>query len=150
MDEQDEHGASHRHCPACGADVPDGSRFCGVCGADTLAAQASADASADATPGDTASDMASDMAGGAPDETPDEARMADAPADTADHTNEKLCAWCGAYSPLDAVRCVACNAVFPTPEGDQALEHAAQERIKAMEGDLKRRRKGGWWPFGSR
>jgi ribosomal protein L40E len=132
MDEQDEHGASHRHCPACGADVPDGSRFCGVCGADTLAAPASADANT------------------TPDEAPDAARRADAPEDDADHTNEKLCAWCGAYSPLDAVRCVACNAVFPTPEGDQALEHAAQERIKAMEGDLKRQRKGGWWPFGSR
>jgi hypothetical protein len=52
-------------------------------------------------------------------------------------------------NPPDAVRCVACAAVFPTPEGNEALERAAQARIQSMESELNERR-GGWWPFRSR
>jgi hypothetical protein len=44
---------------------------------------------------------------------------------------------------------VACAAVFPTPEGNEALERAAQARIQSMESELNERR-GGWWPFRSR
>jgi ribosomal protein L40E len=65
-------------------------------------------------------------------------------------TDGKHCTWCGAYSPQDAKRCVSCDATFPTPEGDEALERAAQARIKAMEGDLQQQRQRGWWPFRSR
>jgi hypothetical protein len=39
--------------------------------------------------------------------------------------------------------------MFPTPEGDAALERAAQARIQAIESELKQRR-AGWWPFRAR
>jgi hypothetical protein len=39
--------------------------------------------------------------------------------------------------------------MFPTPEGDAALERAAQARIQAMESELRQRR-AGWWPFRAR
>jgi hypothetical protein len=61
----------------------------------------------------------------------------------------RVCLWCGAVSPSEAARCVACDAVFPTPEGDAALERAAQARIQAMESELRQRR-AGWWPFRAR
>lgn len=145
MDDYDEQGTPHRHCPTCGADVAAEARFCGVCGADMLAEQAPASASSEETPGEA---------------SPDAVDVTDSPADSASHAETshagatqadgKLCDWCGAYSPQGAARCVSCGAVFPTPEGDMALEHAAMQRIKAMEGDLQRQRKGGWWPFRSR
>lgn len=60
----------------------------------------------------------------------------------------RACLWCGAINPKGAARCATCDAVFPTPEGDAALERAAQERISEMEKQLRQR--GGWWPFRSR
>jgi hypothetical protein len=70
-------------------------------------------------------------------------------AGQADGSAGRTCPWCDAVNPPDAVRCVACAAVFPTPEGNEALERAAQARIRSMESELNERR-GGWWPFRSR
>ena len=44
---------------------------------------------------------------------------------------EKLCAWCGARSPASAERCQQCNAAFPKPELDAALQRDSDERIAA-------------------
>lgn len=137
MDTQDDHETPQRHCPTCGAEMPANARFCGSCGSDTLPATPAEPAKAPAaervaaTPAASASPAAS---------------QANAEVSAADGQH---CTWCGAYSPPDARRCVSCDAAFPTPEGDEALERAAQARIKAMEGDLQQQRQRGWWPFRS-
>lgn len=140
MDTQDTNTALSRHCPTCGAAMPAGARFCGACGSDTLLAETMPEAPAE-TP-------AAQRVPVAP--PPSAEPAAQASAQAADATNGKHCTWCGAYSPQDAKRCVSCDATFPTPEGDEALERAAQARIKAMEGDLQQQRQRGWWPFRSR
>lgn len=111
--------------------MPANARFCGSCGSDTLPAEPATEPAAErmaATPAASASPAGTQVSA----------------------ADGKHCTWCGAYSPQDAKRCVSCDAVFPTPEGDEALERAAQARIKAMEGDLQQQRQRGWWPFRSR
>ena len=52
---------------------------------------------------------------------------------------------------MDAATCSSCGATFPTPEGDEALERAARERIADMQADISKPRGGAsWWPFRSR
>lgn len=131
-----------RRCPSCGAAMPAEARFCGACGAETAPAPASdADAPAASEPVTAAPVTAAPVAS---------APAPKAPASVVAQSGDgRLCLWCGARSPLEAATCVACGAVFPTPEGDAALERAAQERIRAMESDLKPPR-AGWWPFRAR
>ncbi len=50
----------------------------------------------------------------------------------------------------DAKTCVSCDAAFPTPEGDEALERAARARIDDMQADINKARGASWWPFRSR
>jgi ribosomal protein L40E len=66
-----------------------------------------------------------------------------------DDADGRVCPWCDAINAPDAVTCVSCGAVFPTPAGDEALERAAQARIQSMESELRQRRSG-WWPFRAR
>lgn len=131
-----------RRCPTCGATMPADARFCGACGMDT----------APDTALDTAPNTMTDVAmTAAPAEQPAEptTTVAASASDAAQSGEGRLCLWCGARSPLEATSCAACGAVFPTPEGDAALEHAAQARIRAMESELKQPR-AGWWPFRAR
>ena len=134
-----------RRCPTCGASMSQDARFCGACGSDSL----------------PASDHAAPTAGVAPPPPPPlpapaapaEAPVAPPPAFSAPAPSAiaggRICPWCDAPNPPDGVRCVVCGAVFPTPEGDEALERAARARIQSMEADIKPI-KAGWWPFGSR
>ena len=122
--------APARQCPACGATMPQDARFCGACGSESQPTAAAPDAAeqAPATP---------------PPPVAQAAPVASVIGDA------RICPWCDARNPLDAASCVACGAVFPTPEGDEALERAARARIQSMEADI-RPVKAGWWPFRSR
>lgn len=109
-------------CPACGAQVPSTARFCGDCGAEVI-----------------------------PSEVAVNAPLAPAPFGSVEPTEDgKLCNWCRAMSPKDALRCVNCDAMFPTPEGDEAVERAARERIEDLNEDIRKIRASNWWPFRSR
>ena len=132
-----------RRCPTCGADMPQDVRFCGSCGTESLPTAASeAPAVVEHAP------AAAPSAPSVP--PPPVAAAPAAPAPAAPLTGDsRTCTWCGASNPLLAARCVACGAVFPTPEGDEALERAARARIQSMEADIKPV-KAGWWPFRSR
>ena len=131
---------SERRCPACGAAMLAEARFCGTCGME----------SAPATTPATTPAVESDAVAAATSAAAESAPTAAPPAsDAAQSGDGRLCLWCGVRSPLEATSCAACGAVFPTPEGDAALEHAAQARIQAMESELKERR-AGWWPFRAR
>ena len=135
-----------RSCPACGAAMPQQARFCGACGADSQAFQERQSTVSEppvAVEAQAAPAMSSDAAIEAA-----RASGAAEPRHAASVADGRACPWCGAINSRGAARCSVCDAVFPTPEGDAALEHAAQERISAMEGDLRQRR--GWWPFRSR
>jgi hypothetical protein len=119
-----------RQCPTCGASMPRDARFCGACGSESRPTAApAAPAAAEQAP----------VAAAAQPVAPVAPIVGDA----------RVCPWCDARNPLDAARCVACGAVFPTPEGDAALERAAQARIQSMEADLRPVQRG-WWPFRSR
>lgn len=59
----------------------------------------------------------------------------------------KVCNWCRVVNAPDAVACASCGATFPTPEGDEALERAARERIADMQADINKARGAPWWPF---
>jgi len=48
----------------------------------------------------------------------------------------KRCAWCSASNPLDAMRCLACDAAFPTLTGEIALQQAAAIRRRALESEI--------------
>ncbi|HEX8994776.1 MAG TPA: zinc ribbon domain-containing protein [Ktedonobacterales bacterium] len=141
-----------RRCPACGAPVSADARFCGACGMEILPTQPAPPATETPQPRASMSEAVSaapavELAAAAASLTPTgptPASMAAAP-----DADGRRCHWCGAINPPDTIRCVACEAVFPTPEGDAALETAAHARIQAMESDIKRRR-GGWWPFRAR
>jgi hypothetical protein len=119
-----------RQCPTCGASMPRDARFCGACGSESR--PTAAPAAAEQAPVAAAAQPVAPVAPVAP-------IVGDA----------RVCPWCNARNPLDAARCVACGAVFPTPEGDAALERAAQARIQSMEADLRPVQRG-WWPFRSR
>lgn len=139
-----------RSCPACGAAMPQQARFCGACGADTQSSMQSSPEqrpAASETPVLAESQAAPAMTPAASAAAPT-AHGGPEPTRAASTADGRACPWCGAINPRDAARCVVCDAVFPTPEGDAALERAAQERISAMEGALRQRR--GWWPFRSR
>ncbi len=142
-----------RSCPACGAAMPQQARFCGACGADSQSSperQPSAPESsseppalhvaqaAPAAPFDAAVETSTASGGAEPMAAASAASVADG----------RVCPWCGAINTKGVNRCATCDAVFPTPEGDAALERAAQERISEMEKELRRR--GSWWPFRSR
>ncbi|HEX8981529.1 MAG TPA: zinc ribbon domain-containing protein [Ktedonobacterales bacterium] len=136
-----------RSCPACGAAMPQQARFCGACGADAQASperqpSASEPAEVPAAPLASSPDAASE----APNAVGAAEPMVATPV--APVADGRACLWCGAINPKGAARCATCDAVFPTPEGDAALERAAQERISEMEKQLRQR--GGWWPFRSR
>jgi ribosomal protein L40E len=146
-----------RRCPACGAAMPQEARFCGACGMESLPAgvteqPATADSAtgaaaptasvAPAAPAPAMPDAPSPVAAAAPVSTPR------APVQ-AHGDDERICPWCDAVNPLDALRCVACDAVFPTSAGDEALERAARARIQSMESEINQRR-AGWWPFRAR
>ena len=130
-----------RRCPTCGADMPQDARVCGACGTESLPTVASE------TP--AAAEQAPASAPSAPSVPPPPVAAIPATAPAAATGDTRICAWCGASNPLDAASCVACGAVFPTPEGDEALERAARARIQSMEADIKPV-KAGWWPFRSR
>jgi ribosomal protein L40E len=150
-----------RRCPACGAAMPQEARFCGACGTESLP---SADAPAEHPAlADSATSAAAPTASAAPTPAAPAPAMPDAPSPVAaadpvspPHAavpahgdDERICPWCDAVNPLDALRCVACDAVFPTPAGDEALERAARARIQSMESEINQRR-AGWWPFRAR
>lgn len=124
-----------RRCPACGASMPLDARFCGACGSESLPVSA-----APASPVEVTAPPPVSAAEPLP--------PAAAPTPSA-IAGGRICPWCDAPNPLDGARCVACGAVFPTPEGDEALERAARARIQSMEADI-RPIKAGWWPFRSR
>lgn len=137
-----------RSCPACGAAMPQQARFCGVCGADSQASPERQPAVSEVPAAQTvaaAPDESSDVAAAVEPSPLPPPPMTSSGASVADG---RACPWCGAINSKNAASCAACDAVFPTPEGDAALERAAQERISAMEGALRQRRS--WWPFGSR
>lgn len=155
-----------RRCPACGATLLAEARFCGACGMETLPAQPAervervelAETRAPATeapsvsatlspPYTTAAAPVAPTAAAA-ETTPAPTNSAGRGATIAGIAGGRDCTWCGASNPPEASRCASCGAVFPTPEGDEALERAAQARIQAMESEIKQRR--GWWPFRAR
>ena len=118
--------------------MPAEARFCGSCGMDTLSAEAPAPTVEQVSPAPAAA--------GAP---ASDASTTET-AEITKITDGKYCSWCGAQSPQEAARCVSCGATFPTPEGNEALERAAQARIQSMESELRQPKRGGWWPFRSR
>jgi hypothetical protein len=149
-------------CPSCGTTVAK-ARFCGACGADLPAAAHAPTMEpltggsigvpteptelpaelTDAAEGDLATEREAIVATPAPSgplEAPDAAPVAG---------DGKACPWCGAISPPGASTCASCNATFPTPEGDEALERAARERIEAMQKEINNSKARGsaWWPF---
>lgn len=151
-------------CPTCGETVPL-ARFCGACGA-SLAAEpgptsgvAVAVATEPAQPAE-ADQVASAPAAAAPYLPPvpppppmwqagsDQAAPAGPAAPVAG--DGKTCPWCGAVNPPGATTCSSCKATFPTPEGDEALERAARERIEEMQKEINKPRGSSWWPFRSR
>lgn len=132
--------------------MPQESRFCGACGMDATpltATPPSAPAAASETSAASNASEASDATLEPPTATPPAAPAPTRAPARAPTAEERACAWCGAINPREAARCSSCDAAFPTPEGDEALERAAQARIKAMETELKQQRSG-WWPFRSR
>ncbi len=140
-----------RRCPACGAAMPQEARFCGACGmespppAGALAEQPATAASVTAAAAAPAPAPAAPVSPG-----PAAATSGAVQANgVGDGVEGRICPWCDAVNPLDGVRCVACDAVFPTPAGDEALERAARARIQSMESELNQRR-AGWWPFRAR
>ncbi len=136
-------------CPACGAVVMASARFCGACGVDLLAPSAVQPAPVAGTAEPPTPDQSPAIA--PPPAMPVASPTASPVAAAGERVDGKACDWCNAVSPRDAVRCVQCGAVFATPEGDEALERAAQSRIQSMEQGLRDgRRGGGWWPFRSR
>jgi hypothetical protein len=152
-----------RRCPACGAAMPQEARFCGACGMESpppADAPAEQPATADSATAAVAEPTSAAPAPAAP-ATPAAPAAPSSPSPAAvtsgavqangaaDGVDGRICPWCGAVNPPDGVRCVACDAVFPTPAGDEALERAAQARIQSMESDLSQRR-AGWWPFRAR
>lgn len=140
----DENVTPERRCPACGASMSAGTRFCGSCGMDSLPAEA-------ITPAETpASAAAVPVASVAATAAVAPTATAAMQAESDEFPDGKPCKWCGTRNPQEATRCMACNATFPTPEGDEALERAAKARIQALESDLKQPKRGGWWPFRSR
>lgn len=148
-------GSQERRCPSCGAAMPPGARFCGSCGMESAPTpsaapmEAASDAEAAQAINPAPSPPATPAAPVAPVAPSVEAASVPAQAATAEGGAERICPWCDAVNPRDAARCVACNAVFPTVEGDEALERAAMARMQSMESDIRQRR-GGWWPFRSR
>jgi ribosomal protein L40E len=145
-----------RRCPTCGADMPQDARFCGACGTESLPTETSGALAASETASEVPASAeqtpaAAPSAPSAPSMPllPTAATSA-ATAPAAPITGDRrICTWCGASNPRDAASCVACGAVFPTPEGDEALERAARARIQSREADIKPV-KAGWWPFRSR
>lgn len=133
-----------RRCPTCGASMSQDARFCGACGSDSLPASAAPAAAPTETlvppPPSPPAVLAETPV------PPPPAFAAPAPSAIA---GGRICPWCDAPNPPDGARCVACGAVFPTPEGNEALERAARARIQSMEADIKPIR-AGWWPFGPR
>jgi hypothetical protein len=113
-------------CPACGAQVLASTRFCGDCGAEIIPPSAVMDSSLPPAP----------LASAEPSAEPIE--------------DGKLCNWCRTMSPRDAISCVNCGAVFPTPAGDEALERAARARIQDLNEDIQKIRNKTWWPFRGR
>jgi hypothetical protein len=114
-------------CPTCGTALAGQARFCGACGAELPVAQA-VQAPTFAEP------------------PPAVAQAVQAPP----QPPGKLCNWCRVVNTPDALMCSACGAKFPTPEGDEALERAARERIEDMRSDINKTRGSAWWPFRSR
>ncbi len=116
-------------CPACGKEMSPQARFCGACGAEMRPPEPAApDAPAPDAPG-----------------------PAQAAAPLAPEAGEgKTCAWCGTVNTPDATVCAACDATFPTPEGDEAMERAARARIEDMQAEINKPRGSSWWPFRSR
>jgi hypothetical protein len=129
-----------RRCPACGATMPQQARFCGACGMESQSAESRAESLNTAAPVAAAPSVA-------PHTPTDPPVVASGAAYVG--ADGRDCPWCGASNPPNAGQCVTCGAVFPTPEGDAALERAAQARIQAMEGELQPRCSG-WWPFRGR
>ncbi len=75
---------------------------------------------------------------------------ADTAAGEALRPDARHCDWCGATNEPDAERCVACQAMFPRPEQDEALRRASEERMRAVMAELelqerKRKRRGVRW-----
>ncbi len=129
-------------CPACGATVATQATFCGACGevlptpdVGREAAQVAPAAPVPVQPATTTSraqagELALSAAG-----------------------KGKICSWCGAVNAPDAKTCSSCDATFPTPEGDEALDRAARERIEDMQAEISKNSKSrgsSWWPFRSR
>ena len=142
-------------CPACGAVVMTSARFCGACGVDLLAPSAAQPAPVARTaepptpePPPAPATATPEAPLAPPPAMPVASPIASPVAAAGEGVDGKACDWCNAVSPRDAARCVQCGAVFATPEGDEALERAAQSRIQSMEQGLRdARRGGGWWPF---
>lgn len=133
-------------CVLCGAVLDRDVTICGGCGTPVTSEPARA-------PMDTANAPLAEAPTGdvdvppAPSEqtqpaTPKEATTT---AMTVDDANVRLCEWCGARNPLDAERCVSCDAHFPRPEQDELLQRAFQERMALAEQEEQRRRKRGFW-----
>lgn len=137
----DDNTTPERQCPTCGASMPAEARFCGSCGMDTLPVEASA-----ASAAKPAMRAAAATAAATTQATPAQADDTEQ-AGPAAYPDGKVCSWCGTRNPKEATRCMACDATFPTPEGDEALERAARARIQAMEGEFKQPKRAGWWPF---
>ena len=143
METSFEQPAASARCPVCGNPLDSHATTCAACG----------------TPLATALPIppAPDIFNAPPEAAPASLQPAtvDASADTPPVTtpaattpttaDQKRCGWCCAENPLDADRCLRCNAMFPRPEQDEAMRRAGEARIQAAEEEIALRQRARKW-----
>jgi len=148
METSFEQPAASTQCPTCGSSLDSRAMVCAACGT-PLATPMPAVPAVPAPPTPEIFDAPSEAAPTSPHLITVDA-SADAPPVTPAPTapipaDQKRCGWCGAANPLDADRCVSCNAMFPRPEQDEAMRRAGEARIQAAEEEIALRQRARKW-----